>query len=290
MQLVDEQDDLAVAALDGVEHGLEPLLKLAPELCAGDERAHIQREELPVLQVFRHIAPDDPLGQALGDGRFAYARLADEDGVVFGLAAEDADHIADLVVPADDGIQLLGPGPLHQILTVFLQNIIGLLRVVGGDAGVAPNGLQRLQKAALGDLKGLKQPLQAVLRLLQQAQHDMLHGDEVVLHLGGLLFRGVQRLIQRLRDIYFIRLPGRSGDLGQRAHRAGQGGGEAVHRDAHPVDQLTDEAVLLLQQRQQQMGLADLLVAVVHGKALGRLDGFHALLGETIEIHNQNLP
>ena len=43
VQLVDEEDDLALRRLDLLEHRLEPLLELAAELRAGDERAHVER-------------------------------------------------------------------------------------------------------------------------------------------------------------------------------------------------------------------------------------------------------
>ena len=42
VQLVDEEDDLAVGVLDLLEHGLEALLELAAELGAGDERAQVE--------------------------------------------------------------------------------------------------------------------------------------------------------------------------------------------------------------------------------------------------------
>ena len=43
VQLVDEQDDLALGVLDLLEHGLEALLELAAVLGAGDERAQVER-------------------------------------------------------------------------------------------------------------------------------------------------------------------------------------------------------------------------------------------------------
>ena len=115
----------------------------------------------------------------------------------------------------------------------------------------------------------------------------MLHRNEVVLHAAGLLFGGVEGLVKLLGNINFVRLPAAAANLGQRAHRAGHGGGEAVHRHAHPVDELADEAVLLLQQGQQHMGLAHLLVSVFHRQALGRLDGLDAFLGKLVEIHKK---
>ena len=53
VELVDEQDDLAVAVLDLLEDGLEPLLELATELGAGDERAQVERDDALVLQPLR---------------------------------------------------------------------------------------------------------------------------------------------------------------------------------------------------------------------------------------------
>ncbi len=121
VQLVDEQDNLPLRLLYLVEDGLQPLLKLAPVLGTGDQGAHVQGEDGLVLQGGRHVALDDPLGQALGDGGLAHAGLADEHRVVLALAAQDADDVADLVVPADHRIQLVGTGPLHQVGAVLLQ-------------------------------------------------------------------------------------------------------------------------------------------------------------------------
>ena len=48
VHLVDEQDDAALGRGDFVEHGLQPLLELAAIFRAGDQRAHVEREQLLV--------------------------------------------------------------------------------------------------------------------------------------------------------------------------------------------------------------------------------------------------
>ncbi len=58
------------------------------------------------FSVSGHVAFDDAVGQALDDGRLADAGLADEDGVVLGAPAEDLDDAADLLVAADDRVEL----------------------------------------------------------------------------------------------------------------------------------------------------------------------------------------
>ena len=65
VHLVDEQDDAALGRGDLVEHRLQPLLELAAIFRAGDQRAHVEREQLLVLQALRHVAVDDAQRQAL---------------------------------------------------------------------------------------------------------------------------------------------------------------------------------------------------------------------------------
>ena len=77
--------DLALALLHLVQDALQALLELAAVLGTGHQRAHVQAEHGAILQVFWHIAPDDPLSQTLGDGALADAGLTDQAGVVLGL-------------------------------------------------------------------------------------------------------------------------------------------------------------------------------------------------------------
>ncbi|MPM31857.1 hypothetical protein SDC9_78414 [bioreactor metagenome] len=119
MQLVDEQDNPAVALLDFVKHGLEALFKLAAELCARDQRAHIQRKHLAVFEVIRHVPAHDSQREPFRDGGFANTRLADEHGVVLRFTRQDANHAPDFIVASDDRVELLILGKLNEVLTVF---------------------------------------------------------------------------------------------------------------------------------------------------------------------------
>src|SRR4026207_597866 len=53
---------------------------------SGPQRAHVERNDLLVLQPFRHILTDDALRQPFDDRGLADARLADEHRVVLGAA------------------------------------------------------------------------------------------------------------------------------------------------------------------------------------------------------------
>ena len=82
------------------------------------------------LQALGHVALDDPLGQALDDGRLAHAGLADEDRVVLGPPGQHLDDPADLLVPADDRVELALAGQLGQVPAVLLEGLEGLLGVL----------------------------------------------------------------------------------------------------------------------------------------------------------------
>ena len=109
VQLVDEEDRVVRVAqlLDDL---LEPLLELAAVLRAGDERADVEGQDALVEQRLGHVAGDDPVGQALGDRGLADARLADQRRVVLRPAAEDLDDPLDLLLAADDRVELARPG------------------------------------------------------------------------------------------------------------------------------------------------------------------------------------
>ena len=106
VDLVDEQDDLAFAVHDLLDHALEALLEFALVLGACDQRAHIQGEDLAALEVLGHLPVDDLGGDAFGDGGLANARLADQDRVVLGSTTQDLQHATDFLVTADDRVEL----------------------------------------------------------------------------------------------------------------------------------------------------------------------------------------
>ena len=284
VELVDEQNDAALALADLLQNGFEALLKLAAVLGAGDQRAHIQREDRFVLQSLGHIPAHDPLGQTFGDGGFANARLADQDGVVLGLAREDADHIADLAVTADDGIGLIVPGALHQIGAVFLQRVVGAFRVVAGDGG----GLylaQFLGEGGLGDAVIGKYPLDSRGGRGKDADHQVLNGDIFVPHgLGGRL-RGAESPVRLLGEIGVRSLAhlGQGGDGGIQLREHG------VAVDAHPAQQRGDQTSVLVDERVEQVLGHYVIVAVLPRHGLGGTDRFKAFLGVVLHIHGTNL-
>ena len=186
VELIDEQDDLAFRFLHFLEHGLQAVLELTTVLGAGDQRAHVELDEVAVAQRARHVAGHDTLGDALDDGRLADARLADEHGVVLGAAGQDLDGTANLIGTADDRVELAGAGEVADVATVLLQGLkLGL--VLGRrHAVIAAQLLVDLFDTLLGNA-GVAQHAARVALVLGKRHQQMLGHHKAVAHLGGLL-------------------------------------------------------------------------------------------------------
>ena len=155
VELVHEEDDLALGGLDLLEDGLEALLELAAVLGAGEQGADVEGDHPPVAKRLGDVARDDPLGEPLDDRGLADAGVADQDGVVLGAAGEDLDDAADLLVAADHRIELAALRLGGQVAPVLLERAEGVLRVRRGDAmGAADLGDRLDQFLAIGQQVG----------------------------------------------------------------------------------------------------------------------------------------
>ncbi len=132
VELVDEQQDAAVALFDLGKHRLEALLELPAVFRAGHQRAHVEREDRLVLQPLGHVAAQNALGEALDNGGLANAGFADQDGIVLGLAGEDPDGAADLLVATDDRVHPALARLRDQVDSVLLQRLVGAFGIVRG--------------------------------------------------------------------------------------------------------------------------------------------------------------
>ena len=139
MKLIDKQNDLSFALLHFLKYRFQTFLKLTTILGTCNQRTHIQGKNLLILKTFRYISCHNTLCQSLDGCCFTNARLTDENRVVLGLTGKDTDNIPDLHITADHRIKLLILRLLHKILTVFIQGIIGCLRVVTDNSLVSPD-------------------------------------------------------------------------------------------------------------------------------------------------------
>ena len=289
VQFIDEQDDLALGLLHLVQHGFQPFLKFAPVLGTRDQRAHIQRENGLVLQLFGDVLLHDSLGKSLGNGGFAHAGFADENGVVLRLPGQNADNVPDFLIPADHRIHLLLSCPLDQVSAVLFQRVVGSLRVIGGDTLIAPDFLQGLQNTLLCNLVGLEQLLHAAPGSFQKSKEQMLHRHILVLHGLRLLLRRIEcglHVGADIKAVHGLTCP-HAGDLSQLGLRRRF---QTFHRNVHLFQQLGDQTALLPQQCQKQMHLLHLLMRILNRQLLRALDGLNRFLGIVIEVHLLYLP
>ncbi len=150
VDLVDEQDGAGLL-LEGAEHGLEAGLELAAELRAREQRAHVERVDLDVLEAGRDLPAMDAQRQALDDGRLADPGIADEDGVVLAASAEHVHGAFELALAADERVDAAGGRLLDQVDGEGGERIARGRRVVvvpaAGVAGRPASARRRLRDA-----------------------------------------------------------------------------------------------------------------------------------------------
>ena len=287
VHLVDEQDDAAVRRRHLLQHGLEPLLELAAILRARDQGAHVEGEQLLVLQALRHVAVDDALGQPLDDRGLADAGLADQHRIVLGAAGEHLDGAADFLVAADHRVDLAVARRLGEVAGIFLERVIGVLgrRGIGGAALAQrlDGGIEVLRRDA-----GAGEDFSRLAVLLQREREQQpLDGDVAV---AGLV-RDLLRLIEHARHgrrqvdlagaaARHFREPGEHRlDRGERLARAAAGA----------VDQTAGQPLRVVEQDLEQMLGCELLVALAQGQRLGGLHETAGAVGVFLEIHGSSL-
>ena len=283
VQLVDEQDDASALGLHLGEHRLEAFLELAAILGAGDQRAHVERQQALVLEALRHVALDDALRQPLGDGGLADAGLADQHGIVLGAPRQHLDGAADLLVATDDRVDLALGRRGGEVARIALERIVALLgRGTVGGAALA----QIVDSAVEGgriDAGLVERPAGLGGGLHAERQQQPLDRDERVPGLVRDLLGRIEGPRQLRRQIDLAGAAARDlGALGQRPVRGRQ---RVAGAPACALDDAGRQALGVVEQHLEQMVGAELLVPLAQGQALGRLHEAAGALGILVEIH-----
>ena len=262
VQLVDEDDQLALGGRDLGEDGLQPLLELAAVLRAGEQRADVERPHALAFETLGHVASDDPLREPLDDRGLAHSRVADQHGVVLGAPRQHLDHTADLLVAADDRVELARLGEGRQVAPELLEGLVRAFGILRGDALCAAHFLDPHQQLIARD--GLER------------EEQVLDRHVVVVELLGFGACLVQRARQRGRDARLLRRAFDGRLLGEPRFRLRP---QRLSRRDERARQL------LVEQRQQQMLGVDLGVAASPRILHGRCDGFLRPDRQPVEVH-----
>jgi hypothetical protein len=285
VQFVDEQEDAPLTVLDLGEHGLQPLLELAAVLGAGDEASHVERKHRLVLEPFGDVAAHDALGQPFGDRSLADTRFANEYGVVLGLARQDADHTADLLIAPDHRIHLALLGHLHEVAAVPFERFVGDFGVGALHPLVAAHFLERVQEPRFVDRERLDDVAQTTLRSGEDRQEQVLDRDILVPHLAGLLLGRGHHLGEFLREEDLVRREPGPRHARQLAQLRFDRSLHDVVRHLHAFEQASDEPVLGFDETKEEVRDVDLLMTERHRLGLGKLQGFLRLLGQFLGVH-----
>ena len=195
MELVDKQHDLPLRRRHLAQHGLESLLELAAELGSCQERAHVERPDLATAQTLRHVAGNDAHGEALGNGGFANAWLADQYRIVFRTPREDLDDSTNFVVSANHWIDLASLGRCRQVAGVLLQRVVEILGIRIGHALPTTDVLETFQERGLRHVL-TTQNVFCGTRVLGERDQDVFRRNIVVAHLLRFLRGTLERFAQ----------------------------------------------------------------------------------------------
>ena len=185
VEFVDEEDHPALGRGDLLEHRLEPLLEFAAVLGSGDQRAHVERDDLTVLEALGHVSAHDPAREPLDDRGLADAGLADQHRVVLGPARQDLDHAPDLVVTADHRVELVLHREFGEVARILFERLESSLGIGSRDPLIAADRLQRPEHLVIGDARVFEHG-RGRRAAPEHRQKQMLDAHVFVVHLLGL--------------------------------------------------------------------------------------------------------
>ncbi len=205
VNLVDKEDNPAVALGNLVDNALQALLKLALVFCTGNQRTHIQRVQLLVFQVLRHVAAHDTLSQALHDSRLTGTRFANQYRVVLRTSRQNLKHAANLLITSDNRVELALASLLHQVLGILVKTLVVLVAALALHLLSLSQFLDSPEHFVLR-ASGILQDAACGRIFCEQSEKHRLHADELVAHFLRQAHRLVQHVVRIVREIWLSAL------------------------------------------------------------------------------------
>ena len=282
MQFVDEYHDFTFTVDDLLQNCLQALFELTTEFRAGDQCPEIERQQALAAQAFRYIAVHDALRQTFNDRRLANAGLSDQHRIVLGATREYLDHAPDFVIATDNRIELSVPRAFREIARVALQCLIAILRCLVRHLVRPAHRLQRACERVARCTHRRQQRLAVGAFDRRQRKQEMLGADIVVAERLGIGVGTIEYLIQLARDLRLcIALFRISRGVGFRPLA------QLGRLHARLLQQRHHDAVLLCDEREQQMHVIHQRIAGATRRCDGFIDCFAGLDRKAVGIQHQ---
>ena len=277
VQLVDEQDDLALSLFHLVDDRLEALFELAAEFAPRDDARHVERQHALVAERFRDVAGDDALGEALGDRRLADARSAYDHGVVLRAARQRLHDAANLGGAADYRVNLSLAGQRREVDGVPVQRLVAALGARVGHPAPAAHLLEGLVHPLLVDPVTGQDARRFAALIERRRDEEVLRADVLV---AQPLLLAPRRIEHRERPWRWVHLRGLRTGLGRTFERLLELGADLGRVYAELFEQLDGHALRVLEQREHDVLDVPLRVAEAPDHIVGGADRLPRLLGE----------
>ena len=99
VHLINEENNFALALGHLLQNALESLLEFATHSRTGDQCTEIKADQAARgLHAIGNVSIDHSLGNALGNRSLTYARIADENRIVFRTTRQDLNGTTDLII------------------------------------------------------------------------------------------------------------------------------------------------------------------------------------------------
>ena len=288
VQLIDEEDNLAFALFHFIEDGLQTLFKLAAILGTGNQRAHVQREQLVAAQAFRHVALDDTEGQTFHNGRLAHAGFADEHGVVLRAPRKNTHHAPDFRITADNRVHLALTRRFHQVAGILAQGLERIFRRGARHTRAAAHAFHGLGKGSARDLVFLEDLAQRRgRRRIAQRGKKMVNADVLVLHPPRFLLGLAKNGSQAAGDHDLLRIDARAGYRGTAAQLFFYGYAQRARLHAHLLKDTGDDTFFLPHKGKSKVLHVRFLMAHADGDALRLGNGLAGFFCKFVDIHKE---
>ena len=279
VNLIDEEDDFALALDYLVDYRFESFLKLTFVFGTGDKGTHVEREDLFALQVFGHIATHDTVSQPLGDSRFTGTRFTYQDRVVFGTPAQDLQHPTYLVVTPDNRVEFAAAGTLGQVDGIFAQRIIGILGRSFGYFLPFPQLIDSSSQLLLGNAGILQERRSRTFGQEQTHQHGF-QSHKLVAQFLRVVDGFLKSVVSLAAQVGFA-----PAYLWQRFYLTIELAVQQTGVDTQLLEEVRSKAFAHLQDSFQQVHRLDRLLVVVAGNLHGLLHGLLRFDCKIVKVH-----